>query len=852
MPDSQWPEGEITLMNCDREPIHLLGQVQDYGALIAMSRDWIVEHASENTDAILGLPAGDLIGADLRDRFPADFIEKLREKFDLLGPMEDSVRFFGIEVNAAHMDVAIHISGSSYILEFEPRSMAPDGLEISLIHPLLARVRSAETIEAAVTAAASALRTLTDFGRVMVYRFDHDGTGVVIAESAATGQDSFLGLRFPATDVPKQARVLYEKNLLRLISDVDGPVHDIVPTATPAGTPLDLSMAVTRSVSPIHLEYLRNMGVRASMSVSILRKGKLWGLFACHDTDRARVIGMERRTTIEVFAQMFAYELASKEDEIVNRADAQSVHDVLIARTGQSADFIENIDVISSEIAKVIPFDGIAIYSDEKFAARGHAPTAEEFAALSDWLLTQGAGEVFATHDVFDRFPEARDFAKPPAGLLSLPISRAPEDFIVLFRDEARRTVEWAGNPDKAVIGEDGAQRLSPRKSFARWQEIVRDTSEPWTGIERAIAEKLRFTLLEVVLRVVDEAGRERRRAADKQSFLIAELNHRVRNILNLIKGVIRQSRGANSTIESFSDDLGGRINALARAHDQLTQADLSLSSTRKMIEVEFGAYGIDGPRLAMTGPDLHLVAEAYSTFALVVHELVTNSAKYGALSVPEGRVEIDVLIGPDGDVVIDWRDRGGPPVTPPTRRGFGTTIIERSIPHELSGEAELHFAPDGMHARFRIPARHVDPVQSKRAQMSGASSPQQTTQDTAETGLSGKVLVVEDNVVIALDTSDILEDAGAEEVLVAATAAQGLGILADHEIAFAVLDVNLGSGTSLEVAEALAAKGVPFVLATGYGEGSRTTEGFPESSILKKPYSPTDLVAALVRSARG
>jgi two-component sensor histidine kinase len=223
------------------------------------------------------------------------------------------------------------------------------------------------------------------------------------------------------------------------------------------------------------------------------------------------------------------------------------------------------------------------------------------------------------------------------------------------------------------------------------------------------IAEGLRVTLLEVILQLADLAAQERRAAQERQELMIAELNHRVRNILSLVRGLVAQSKDTAVNTEEFASVLGGRIQALARAHDQITNLNWAPVALKSLVESEAGAYlGARAGRISMGGPDVALDPKAFATLALVVHEMMTNSAKYGALADSTGQVEVSWKLDQSSRLVIEWKESGGPPVKPPARRGFGTTIIERSVPFDLNGDAELRFDLLGVQARFVVPANYV------------------------------------------------------------------------------------------------------------------------------------------------
>jgi two-component sensor histidine kinase/CheY-like chemotaxis protein len=355
------------------------------------------------------------------------------------------------------------------------------------------------------------------------------------------------------------------------------------------------------------------------------------------------------------------------------------------------------------------------------------------------------------------------------------------------------------------------------------------------------------MTLLEVLLRVTDAAIRDRAKAQEQQELLIAELNHRVRNILNLIKGLVSQSKSEAKTATQFTEVVGGRIHALARAHDQITKEQWAPASAHALIRTEADAY-LTGKadRVVIAGPDALLEPSAFTSVALVLHELMTNAAKYGGLSDTAGRVKVSFAVKEDGAVEIVWQESGGPPIKAvPERRGFGTTVIERSIPYELKGEAEIRFETTGLRGRFLIPPAHVAGVtegEDSGNDQSVSKSPPRSD------GLSGDVLLVEDNMIIALDAEQFLIELGAKTVHVASSVAEALSLADKHELTFAVLDVNLATETSEEVALHLTEKGVPFVFATGYGDTTALTKRFPQVGVIQKPYDRTHIEAALRR----
>jgi light-regulated signal transduction histidine kinase (bacteriophytochrome) len=753
---------------------------------------------------------------------------------------------FGLDIrsNGKLFDVAVHTNGNSVtIIECEPSVPEPELNSAALVRSMISRLQKSENLRLFYRLGAREMRALTGFDRVMVYRFDHDDSGEVVAEAARSGLESYLGLHYPASDIPKQARILYEKNWLRIIADI-GATPSLIVSDKKHSEPPDLSLSILRSVSPIHIEYLQNMGVGASMSVSIIRNGKLWGLFACHHYGPWHV-SYERRTAAELFGQMFSLLLEGREreSEIEHDTRGRKLHDELMASMAADGTSFDTILSHLDEIADLLSCDGIAAYIDDKITLSGQTPTADQIAAIAAFLNKQHLRQAFETNHLAAIYPAAKEFVERVAGMLAIPLSRPARDYIMFFRKEVARTVAWAGNPVKpALIGPLG-DRLTPRKSFDLWRGTVSEQSTPWTPVDLRIADSLRVSLLEVILRLTDVAMKERRAAQSRQELLIAELNHRVRNILGLIRGLIAQSRDGHSTVDNFISVVGGRIHALARAHDQITSENWSPASFHKLIKLEGGAYlGDKADRLRFTGPDVLLLPNAFTTVALVMHEMITNSAKYGALKDSCGHVDITTAFDQTGDLSITWREHGGPDVKPPTRRGFGTTIIERSIPFDLQGRADIEYAPSGLRGHFIIPTDHFRFVGK-----AVAAEPPKMDATERKKPLKGLALVVEDNLIIALDAEANLLDLGADDVTIVSNIGAALDAIEKRKPYAALLDVNLGAETSFAVGERLIALSVPFAFASGYGEKIAYPEIFSATPKILKPYTLSMLQDALV-----
>lgn len=839
----------VDLTNCDREPIHIIGTIQPSGFLLALTTDWLVARASANLPEFIGWDVADALGQPLDQVFLPQAVHDLRNRTTMLRNKDAVERMFDVPLVAGqgNFDVAVHYSGRQIVIEAEP-SRGSLGDVTGMVRSMFARLDQCKNMAAFYREGARQIRALIQFDRVMVYRFAADGSGEVVAEACRPGIGQFMGLHYPASDIPAQARQLYLRNVLRVIGDVHSTPVPVLPALDETGAPLDMSLSLLRSVSPIHIEYLKNMGVNASMSISIIVDGKLWGLFACHHY-AANNPNFERRAVAELFAQMFCMRLESRERQATMEFErrARDISDQLLGAVASDETLLRDPDWLADILTHAIAADGVGVWLSGGYAFSGQCPPTEDFRRIVRALNTTAAGKVYATDHIASLIPDAERFSDRVAGLLAIPISRSPRDYVVLFRSEMVRSVRWAGDPHKPVEYGPNGPRLSPRESFAEWKELVRGKSEPFTSSELRVAETLRATLIEVVLRLSDEASAERQQASDRQELLIAELNHRVRNILGLIRGLIRQSQASDPALASFVKLIDGRIHALARAHNQITEDHWGPAPLQSLIDAEAATFMVDSKRIRSSGEPIMLNPLAYSTMALVLHELVTNSSKYGSLSVPDGHVLIDWTLAAKGDLLVTWREVGGPPVREPQRQGFGTTIIQRSVPYDLGGEAAVRFLETGFEADLTIPKRHVAEASGKAREIHFPKTGPGHIEEPPQNLLAGqRVLLVEDSLIIALDAEDILSRLGADSVVTAGSVDAALDLIDAATPTIALLDINLGIGTSFPIADVLHEREVPFMFATGYGEQAKFPDVHRARPVVQKPYTIGNIARAL------
>lgn len=835
----------VDLTNCDREPIHIPGSIQPHGALLAfdVSLTLALRH-SRNVGEVLGL-TGEINGAAAEILLGDELTHSLRNALGTINEGSRPALLLDQPMRAGRFDIAVHRYKSVVIVEFE---IAGTGQErpLQVARTMIERISRIDTTNQLIQTAARLVRGILGYDRVMIYQFERDGAGKVLAEVKRSDLESFLGQYFPASDIPQQARALYLKNTIRIISSSNYQPVPLVPQFDLSGEPLDLSYAHLRSVSPIHLEYLRNMGVGASMSISIVVDGELWGLIACHHYS-PRVLPMALRVAAEMFGDFFSLHLSAlrQRGKVRVATEARTYLDrVLTLATQRNVEevLVENL----ADFGQLVPNDGFALYMHGRWTSFGATPSAMEAPALADFVGSVAGGRVWATHMLSGHFPGAEAYYQIASGLLAVPLSQTPRDYLFFFRKELVQTLNWAGNPDKSYETGPMGDRLTPRKSFSIWKQTVERQAQPWTEGDREIAEAARASLVEVVLRHNELLQDERAKADVRQRMLNEELNHRVKNILSVIKSLVGQPMQSGRSIEDYVASLRGRIQALSFAHDQIVRGEGG-GSLADLVNAELSPYRSASNPITLADDGIWLDSRAYSVMALVLHELATNAAKYGALSVSGGSLVVNARIASNGDALLDWTERNGPPVSPPSREGFGTALLDRSIPFDLGGESTVSYAPEGLTAAFRLPARHV---RRKPVARDGRSATiESSSAETQHLPRDIRIMLLEDQMLIAMDVEGMLADRGFTSVSTVNSVAEANKLIGRAPPALAVLDVNLGDETSISVARKLRELGVPFVFATGYGESRVIPPELSEVLVVRKPYDAESLLRALQRS---
>jgi light-regulated signal transduction histidine kinase (bacteriophytochrome)/CheY-like chemotaxis protein len=836
---------DVMLQECAREPIHLLGRTQRFGFLMAIDAARRIAAMSGNALEWCGREPASLIGAQADSVLPRGSIEAAFAHARIAEGqgVAQHLHHLAWPGRTGAVDVSVHASQGLVVIEVEPAGADPtDGaLTIETCTRELATLRSVPELARSAT---TAVAGLTGYDRVMVYHFAADGSGTVIAEHLAAGQESYVGLRYPAGDIPPQARALYLRNPTRVIFDAR---DEGLPVHTASETPLDLSLAVLRNVSPVHLQYLRNMGTAASMSISLIVDGRLWGLIACHHRTPMRPT-LACRAMSELLGRLYGLAIARAERQPLE-ADIKAL---LLASPGvdplvDPAALPADHDAACTAIGRLMEVTGVATCIDGRVTTWGLAPSHARVVHLAQALAGKASQAVTPVESLKAFLPGMGRLAPKVAGLLALPLAAHGRDWVLLLRDEVLRHVHWAGNPDKAVQRRPDGQ-LSPRTSFAAWRASVRGHCEPWTVADIELARIVRTRLIESLAAHREQRAIEStRRAARQQALLVRELNHRVRNMLGLIKGLVQQTARSATSIEDLSSRLHDRVHALSRAYTRIEKAHWQPTPLADLVLEETTAFAEPG-QVSIAGDPIHLEAQACLSFALVIHELATNARKYGALSLPQGRLFVRWRVTDTGALEIDWRERDGPLVAKPTRQGFGTRVIRQALEHQLRGHVVLDFERTGLRARLWAPRGFVPGTpQAKppRTPAPGAGRmPAQASARRPSPALAA--LVVEDDLVIALLAESMLQHLGYDPVLTVGTADDALELLQTRRVDVAMLDVNLGDHSSEDVALRLAALGVPTLVTTGYSDNDSVPEPLRALQRVAKPYTLGDLEVAL------
>lgn len=695
---------------CDREPIHVPGAIQPHGLLLIARADGdhrVVAGAGDIEGRLaadwLDQPLGALIGQEV-----ARLINRLPGGPNANAPAPVQ----GVD---ERFTATLHRSGDHLLVELEPAvgEAMTAATMLAWLDAVASSFERAVDKQALYARAAAAFRTLTGFDRVMIYHFLDDDAGCVVGEDRDPALHSFLNHHFPASDIPQQARALYVRNRTRSIPTVD---YQPAPLRPAGFAGVDLSDVAVRHVSPIHLQYLRNMGVDASASISIVKDGLLWGLIACHHRT-PRLLPADIRGAAATLASGLARQIRAKEEAAAyrERLALHAAQDAIVPRFATDEPIRKIVTGAAEDMRRMLSADGFALVSGRQVEAIGHCPPTETLIDIAAWVRSRG-NEPVSTHELGALYPAARDHAQFASGLIALPLY--DEDAVLLWlRAERIEEIEWAGNPHKlASTGPDGM--LTPRASFASFSETVRGRSRRWTLEEVEAAHRLRRRIQDErqhqqVRMLNQELGRtliEKDALLAQKDVLMKEVNHRVQNSLQLVASFLRlQAKTTNDrAVADHLAEAQARLAAVALVHrrlyreDQVENIDLSryiddlVADMRTSLGAEWGRH------ITLDLAPVLVPTDRAVSIGLILTELVINATKYAypggvgpiVVALERHGAKLRLIVadegqGKDGDTVIGT--------------GFGSRMMGAMV-ERLSGVLEYIDNAPGLRAIVTVP----------------------------------------------------------------------------------------------------------------------------------------------------
>ncbi|RZK82391.1 MAG: GAF domain-containing protein [Pedobacter sp.] len=487
---------------CGSLPIHFINSIQDYGYIAVVDFDnFNIIQASENIRDVADVEVADLIGTDfttlITEKSKLEFQSIVKKRLSNKVPLNMSFK----DANDYH--ALVHIRPEFVIVELEQADSAKSRTFIDVfqeVKQVSAAIEDADTVQKVCEVAVKELRKISGFDGVLMYKFDENWNGTVIAEDKDERLEPYLGQTFPASDVPKQARKLYLKNPYRLIPNRDYKASALYPVINPLTNSFtDLSECNLRGIVGVHLEYMKNMGIKSSMSIRVIKDGQLWGLVSCHHIEE-NYLDYEICSAFEWLSAVISNRISFilNKEEYHDIASLQQIRSVLVDKIYAEDDIVSGLLTgADGGVLSLFNATGAAVILRGKIEASGSVPEKNDLDNLVLWLEGKEVNKIFSSSHLAGLYEDALQYSDIGSGMLVIPIDSDKGEYILCFRPEIKTTINWGGDPNQAINFEKDGKSYHPRNSFELWKEQVNHHALVWTDKELAIAESLRNFLFE-------------------------------------------------------------------------------------------------------------------------------------------------------------------------------------------------------------------------------------------------------------------------------------------------------------------------------------------------------------------